>query len=200
MAIVDHEVSGSGFVDRVAELVSCLHRFPELAVQIRAKSDPVALGEACSRVGPHPRVFVNGTAAEARALGARSIHLSEAAREVGGDLTSFVHVCAAIHDEQGAREAAVLGASLAIFAPVFSPRSKDREGRGAHALRLVCATRSIPVLALGGVEEGRIASCVSAGAWGIAALSPASDPAIDAAAWVERMVLALRACPPGRVG
>ena len=67
-------------------------------------------------------------------------------------------------------QAATDGATLAIFAPVFE--KKDAPGTvptGLEALREACRAK-IPVLALGGITLQNAASCLQAGAAGIAAI------------------------------
>lgn len=59
------------------------------------------------------------------------------------------------------------GAAFALFAPVFE--KKDAAPAGLAALREACQAR-IPVLALGGVTLENAASCLEAGAAGIAAI------------------------------
>lgn len=61
-------------------------------------------------------------------------------------------------------------AALAVFAPVFEKRAAPgTQPKGLSALRDACAAR-IPVLALGGVTLENAASCLAAGAAGIAAI------------------------------
>ena len=74
------------------------------------------------------------------------------------------------HSPEEVTQAAADGVTLAIFAPVFE--KKDAPGStaaGLDALRQACLAR-IPVLALGGVTLQNAASCLRAGAAGIAAI------------------------------
>jgi thiamine-phosphate pyrophosphorylase len=74
------------------------------------------------------------------------------------------------HSPEEVAEAASNQASMAIFAPVFE--KKDAPGStaaGLEALRAACLAR-IPVLALGGITLQNAASCLQAGAAGIAAI------------------------------
>jgi thiamine-phosphate pyrophosphorylase len=59
-------------------------------------------------------------------------------------------------------------ADFAVFAPVFEKNdTREIQAQGLDALRAACAAR-IPVLALGGVTLENAASCLAAGAAGIA--------------------------------
>ena len=74
------------------------------------------------------------------------------------------------HSPEEVAEATSNQASMAIFAPVFE--KKDAPGStaaGLEALRAACLAR-IPVLALGGITLQNAASCLQAGAAGIAAI------------------------------
>ena len=74
------------------------------------------------------------------------------------------------HSAEEVTEAATEAATLAIFAPVFE--KKDAPGNapaGLEALRKACQAK-IPVLALGGITLQNAASCLQAGAAGIAAI------------------------------
>jgi len=64
------------------------------------------------------------------------------------------------------------GADFLIFGTVFASRSKppDAKPAGAEALRLACASATVPVLAIGGVTPERVADCRDAGAAGIAGI------------------------------
>ncbi|HTR23948.1 MAG TPA: thiamine phosphate synthase [Terriglobales bacterium] len=64
------------------------------------------------------------------------------------------------------------GADFAVFAPVFEKKDAPQvQARGLETLRETCpSARDFPVLALGGITIENAASCVAAGAAGIAAI------------------------------
>lgn len=72
--------------------------------------------------------------------------------------------CHSLHDVE---KAAANRASFAVFAPVFE--KKDSAPAGLEALREACRAE-VPVLAVGGVTLASAASCLRAGAAGIAAI------------------------------
>jgi thiamine-phosphate pyrophosphorylase len=66
--------------------------------------------------------------------------------------------------------AAKAGADFAVFAPVFEKRDQPNSTpAGLGALREACRA-TVPVLALGGVTSANAASCLEAGAAGIAGI------------------------------
>lgn len=176
LLIADHRACGSdeAWLALVAELAS-LHPLPvSAAVQLRIKdADPAIRRLLLERALAAPRslsVTINGTLAEATALGADGVHWAEAAipGETPPVMADLALRGASIHSPEAAHRAARAGADYLVFAPVFAPRSKAGHGRGLDALRTVVEACSLPVLALGGVDAGRVRSCLRAGAAGVA--------------------------------
>ena len=86
------------------------------------------------------------------------------------NLTITPLISISCHSPEEVTQAATEAATLAIFAPVFE--KKDAPGNaptGLEALRQACQAK-IPVLALGGITLQNAASCLQAGAAGIAAI------------------------------
>jgi thiamine-phosphate pyrophosphorylase len=76
-----------------------------------------------------------------------------------------------VHSLQGAIKAERDGADFVIFGPVWASASHaDSNPTGVEALADVARVVRIPVLAIGGVTEERIAECHAAGAAGFAAI------------------------------
>jgi thiamine-phosphate pyrophosphorylase len=74
------------------------------------------------------------------------------------------------HSSEEVAQAAVVGATFAVFAPVFEKKdSRGAQPTGLVQLREACKA-NIPVLALGGVTLANAQSCLAAGAAGIAAI------------------------------
>ena len=76
-----------------------------------------------------------------------------------------------VHSLQAAIDAQLDGADFVIFGPVWASESHaDSIPTGVEALAAVARELGIPVLAIGGVTEDRIAECHAAGAAGYAAI------------------------------
>ena len=103
-------------------------------------------------------------------LGWRSLSVAEARRIVGPAhrIGASTHEASEIVTLQGA------GADFVTFGPVYDTPSKRGlvTPRGVRGLRsAVLAAGGLPVVALGGIREGRVAELRLAGACGIAVLS-----------------------------
>lgn len=124
------------------------------------------------------RLLINSRTDVAYAVGAGGVHLPtgdlEPAQvrdiwERAGGKTQPI-ITAACHSPSEVAQAAANSASMAIFAPVFEkPGVTPPAPTGLAALRAACA-HPIPVLALGGVTLQNAASCLEAGAAGVAAI------------------------------
>ena len=168
-----------------------------VAVQLREKDlggrDLLGLAErlrAATRAAGAP-LLVNDRVDVALAVGADGVHLpdgglpvTEARRLLGpGRL-----VGASAHSAAAVAAAAGAGADFVVFGPVFATPSKARYGppQGLDALgAAVRAGGGVPVLAIGGIEPGRVPECVNAGAAGVAVIRSglgAADPAAAVAA------------------
>ena len=76
-----------------------------------------------------------------------------------------------VHSVQSAVEAERDGADFVIFGPVWASKThEDARPAGVEALESVVRALRIPVIAIGGVTEKRIAECHAAGAAGYAAI------------------------------
>lgn len=121
----------------------------------------------------------------AREIGACGVHIgqSDASLEtVRRELGSDASVGLSTHSLAQAREAELGGADLIGFGPVFGTTSKPDADPvvGIEALAAVCASVSIPVVAIGGISLERAALVASTGAplaAAISALCRAPDPA-----------------------
>jgi thiamine-phosphate pyrophosphorylase len=138
-----------------------------------------AVQPSTSRASPI-RIFVNDrldVALSERAggvhLGERSLPVEKAKRLAGsrGPLNDFL-IGVSCHSLEAARAAASGGADYIFFGPIFVTPSKAVYGapQGLERLAEVSLAISVPVLAIGGVTLENAASCLAAGAAGIAAI------------------------------
>jgi thiamine-phosphate pyrophosphorylase len=170
-------------------------------IQIREKdlgtrplADLVRFGVANSRK-TGTRILVNDRFDVALAAGAGGVHLGETSLPVE-TVAEWRHrfgranilIGASCHSLEAACAAERDGADYIIFGPVFSTPSKAAFGapQGVERLGEVCRGVPIPILAIGGVTIENAASCIAAGAAGVAAirLFQESD---DVSAFVNRL-------------
>lgn len=125
-----------------------------------------------------PRMIVNDRLDVALAeraggvhLGENSLPVAEVKRLLMAHSRDFV-VGVSCHSLDAARAAAADGADYLFFGPVFPTPSKAAFGlpQGLDRLREVCASVSIPVLAIGGITVDNAPACLAAGASGLAAV------------------------------
>jgi thiamine-phosphate pyrophosphorylase len=138
---------------------------------------------------PSAKILINDRLDIALTSGAAGVHLGEKslavedARELADAFPAVSAkpflIGASCHSVDAARATADSGADYLFFGPVFETPSKLRFGspQGLARLGEVCRTVSVPVLAIGGIDLQNAASCLSAGASGIAAIRLFQDAA-----------------------
>jgi len=130
-------------------------------------------------------------------LGERSLPVQNARKLVNqyraGENPPFL-VGVSCHSLHAAQAAAASGADYVFFGPIFATPSKAAFGspQGLERLAEVCEAVSIPVLAIGGITLGNAASCLAAGAAGLAAIRLFQD-----AADLPGIIRSLHAMPTG---
>ena len=129
------------------------------AIELVAASPvPVLISSRCDIVLASGAAGVN--------LPERDIAIHDARALIGQRL-----IGRSVHSVQGAVEAERDGADFVIFGPVWPSESHaGTPPQGLEALAAVARAVRIPVLAIGGVTEERIAECHAAGAAGYAAI------------------------------
>jgi len=145
------------------------------------------LRESLRRVaksGARTRIFVNDRLDVALACGAGGVHLSENGIPVTeacrlseeffksrGKNRDFL-VGVSCHSMGAASGAARAGADYIYFSPIFHTPSKANYGppQGLDRLAAVCRAVPVPVIAIGGISAENAASCLAAGAAGVAAI------------------------------
>jgi thiamine-phosphate pyrophosphorylase len=140
------------------------------------------------------QTFLNGRADIARAAHADGLHLPEGEIPVGAvRMTLGFHTpCgASVHSVEGAVAAAAEGADYLLFGSVFPTSSHPGAvPAGLEELRKVVKSVSVPVLAVGGINAQNAASCLEAGAAGVAVISAVWEAA-DIKAAVKEIRAAL---------
>jgi len=141
--------------------------------------------ESLRRVaGAKTRILVNDRMDVALTCGAGGVHLSEngipvsdamrlrdgffAARRKEPDFL----IGTSCHSLGSALGAARAGADYIYFSPIFFTPSKANYGppQGLERLTAICRAVQIPVIAIGGISAENAASCLQAGAAGVAAI------------------------------
>jgi thiamine-phosphate pyrophosphorylase len=162
-------------------------------IQIREKDLParelldlarqaVQMADDRRRRTPQPgRIIVNDRLDAALAAGAHGVHLGQAS-PVAGDVVRWCRagnapadftIGVSCHSLEEARNAENANVDYIFFGPIFETPSKKEFGapQGLQKLAEVCrSVPSINVIAIGGVDAENAASCIRAGAVGIAAI------------------------------
>lgn len=170
LVLTDRTQAVRSLVDVVAAAVDAGARAVLLREKDLPRDERRALAESLLKVLGRATLLIASDATLARELGL-GVHL--ASRETG--LAARVGV--SCHDDAELARAAAIGADYATLSPIFDSRSKPGYGPalGTEAL----AAAPLPVYALGGIEPGRAAACVEAGASGVAVMGAVMrDPSV----------------------
>lgn len=141
------------------------------------------------------QLVINGMPEVARYFGA-GLHLPEAAPLPAGRLRvtegrDRVAVGVSVHSPDTAEAKEVLGADYLYFGHVYpSPSKPGLPPRGIEMLKETVARVSIPVIAIGGIDDSRLEEVAESGCAGaavISALMEAADP--GKAAWAMRQAM-----------
>jgi len=165
------------------------------AVQLREKDlDTRALLRLAQKLRPLTQrhgaaLLVNDRIDVALAVGADGVHLptdSFDPRDARALLGPHALIGVSTHSCADAVSAAQRGADYVVFGPIYDTPSKQRYGAalGLEALGAVTTAVQIPVLAIGGIDESRVAAILQQGAAGVAVISAllrAADPGTTAA-------------------
>ena len=149
------------------------------AVQLREKDleSAALVREATSLkevLGATP-LIVNGASGVALAAGAAGVHLPGDGGTIAvarAALGPTALIGRSVHTVDEARSAAAEGADYLIVGTIFATASKP--GRAPAGLPFVTAVAravTIPIVAIGGIDEGNVAATLTAGAWGVAVMS-----------------------------
>jgi thiamine-phosphate pyrophosphorylase len=126
---------------------------------------------------PHGAKFIVNTRADvaiaARADGVHFPSGSPEPRRWRGIVPAGFLLGASCHSIEELTAAQGEGATYAVFGPIFAPLSKASAiaPHGLAGLAVAAHSVTIPVLALGGITNDNAASCIAAGAQGVAGIS-----------------------------
>lgn len=184
--------AGRGVVETLA--LALADDAPNVAVLLRAKGAPKpavletarGLKRLCDAAGA--KLLVHTHADVAIEVGALGVHLAEGAPV---PVAQRLWVGASRHADASLDEESLRGLSYVTLSPVFRPTSKrddERPTLGLDGLRARTATSTVPVVALGGIDETNARACFEAGAAAVAVLGAVME-ADDPRAVLARLLL-----------
>ena len=166
-------------------------------VQLRLKeagtASRVEMGRRLRRL---PAMLVINDDVEAALMcHADGVHLGQSDTGAERAIAAGMVVGISAADATQADEAHGIGAAYVGAGPVWATPTKTDAVPpiGLHGLAAICASVPIPVVAIGGVDADNAASCIAAGAAGVAVVRAAGDAARVRAA----VDAALRGTPAG---
>ena len=132
------------------------------------------------------QLLINSRADIARAVHAAGVHLPQddiAPMAARLSLDEYCLCGASVHSMATAQRAAQEGANYLVFGSVFPTNSHPGAApAGIEKLGEIARATSLPVYAIGGIDEARARVCRAAGAYGIAVMSAVWQAADVAAA------------------
>jgi thiamine-phosphate pyrophosphorylase len=154
-------------------------------LELTLQAVQMAGGRGGGNPGP-ARIMINDRLDVALAAGAHGVHLGHDSLAAGdvtrwcraGNVPADFAIGVSCHSLEEARKAESAKADYIFFGPVFETPSKVQFGapQGLVKLAEVCgATPNMKVVAIGGVNAENAASCIQAGAAGIAAIRMFQD-------------------------
>lgn len=118
---------------------------------------------------PNTCVLVNDDGQLARAISANGLHLSSARLHALEARPEFDRVAASCHTPADIERAAALGIDFVVLSPVLPTASHPQvAGMGWETFEKFAEHLTIPVFALGGMEQGMLGTAQAHGAHGIA--------------------------------
>jgi thiamine-phosphate pyrophosphorylase len=165
-------------------------------VQVRLKGAGTAARAHMGRRLRHlpAMLVINDDVEAALRCGADGVHLGQDDRGAQRALAAGLIVGISVATADEAEEAEALGAAYLGAGPVWSTPTKNDAAPpiGVAGLAVICAAVRIPVVAIGGIDADNAASCIDAGAAGVAVVRAAHDAAGVRAAVDAALRLAVR--------
>ena len=185
----------SALIDKVSEAASAGVDYVQLRERnLSAKELETLARDVVAAVREHSpatRVLIKSRTEVALAAGADGVHLrsddvspadvremwSQSARSAARVSTPII--AASCHTVNCVEMAAAQTVSFAVFAPVFGKSGSPATPPAGLAMLAEACQKELPVFALGGITVENAASCLHAGAAGIAAIRLFQDNKID---------------------
>jgi thiamine-phosphate diphosphorylase len=151
-------------------------------VQLRLKGLPT--DEVVERGRPFRELgvtfVVNDDVEAAERLGADGVHLGRGDRGAERAVEAGLLLGLSAASLEEAVDAEARGAAYVGAGPVWETPSKTDADPpiGLEELRAICASVSIPVVAIGGIDASNACACIEAGAAGVAVIRAARDAAV----------------------
>lgn len=121
-------------------------------------------------------IVINAGNRKPRLAQADGLHYPEAALAGSAGVRFASHkglLGFSVHSPEAAKAAEKLGADYVLAGTVFETSSHPgQKPGGLDHLKAICQATTIPVIAIGGITPENAKSCIQAGAYGVAALSP----------------------------
>lgn len=168
------------------QVIECVRSFPQAGVDvlhIREKHRTARelynwaneLKQWSESNGNHVKIHINDRVDAAVAVNADGIHLayhSLPLTEVKSMVSPSMCVGISVHSLEEALAAVRNGADYILFGHIYSTVSKlGLVPRGVAQLKQIVDSVSIPVLAIGGIDESNLAEVIGTGCAGIAVMS-----------------------------
>jgi thiamine-phosphate pyrophosphorylase len=166
ICITNRALCGNGFIQRVRDTVDM-----GIPVVLREKDLNEEEYFTLLREINRPNIIAHTFTDAARRFGCSKIHLPLPVLQTA-DISGFELVGSSTHSLLQAKEAEKLGANYITAGHVFATDCK--KGLKPHGVKLlseIAAEIDIPIYALGGISPDNAAMCISAGAYGVCAMS-----------------------------
>ena len=174
LAVTNRRLSQEKFLDRIEKLAKTAINGIILREKDLSESEYEALAKEVLLICRHYKkeCILHSFPDAALRLDAKKIHLPLWQAAEYENLKCFKQVGVSIHSVQEAKQAQELGAAYVTAGHIFMTDCKaNLPPRGLPFLKEVCANVSIPVFAIGGIDDNNLERVLNAGAAGVCFMS-----------------------------